>query len=123
MVGAMNTEKAFLAHSRKVVITFDNHGNLERSWELDENNTKISINPRYLASTKDGTVFVADWLSNHSGRVVVLREDGGILKTITGHPDKHRDGILFKPNIIKRTPAKNILVCDWKNNTLCLLNR
>lgn len=77
---------------------------MERTWKYDNDNRKIFTSPRLLSSASNGNIFVSDILSKElDGRIVILKEDGGILNTYTGHRDIHRDGTIFMPHAITQT--------------------
>lgn len=95
VVGARSDE-FYYEDGRHVVIMMNEEGEQERAWEYIKD-VQIFNNPRDITSTKRGNIFVVDWLSNKTGRIIVLERKGEVFATFRGHSNIHQKSILFNP--------------------------
>ncbi|CAC5358516.1 unnamed protein product [Mytilus coruscus] len=123
ITGAVTHGSAFTGTGRRVVIVMDEKGNHEKIYEHDRDNKPLFTFPRRITGTSNGNICVIDKLdTSHRGRVVFLGPAGNILHIYTGHPDINSNDSPFRPSGILTTSSDNIIVADFHNHTLHILN-
>ncbi|XP_052093363.1 uncharacterized protein LOC127729589 [Mytilus californianus] len=122
-VSAFNGKLVYPAVGRRVVTVMDGSGKHETIFEYDRQGRPIFSHVLSITRTKNGNIFVVNKLSaDHSGRVVILSEDGDVLNTFSGNSEVNTDEILFQPLRVFTTPSDNIIISNLTHSILYFLN-
>ena len=123
IVGTRSQGHPFPVQGRRVVIVMDIDGKYQAEWECDKHGKRLFCVPRPTASVSNGNIFIRDVLSSdNNGQVIVMSSTGYVLNNYMGHPDINNDISPFTPTGMTRTPSDNVIVCDFNNHALHVLN-
>ncbi|XP_063404780.1 uncharacterized protein LOC134688225 [Mytilus trossulus] len=113
----------FSATGRSFVVVMDQTGNCLATYEKDRNSKPLFTLALIVTTTSNGNICIVDRLNHDStGRVFVIGHKGNIKGIYSGHHDINTEDKPFKPQCVVATQSYYILVTDWKNNAIHILN-
>lgn len=121
LLGVREQGTAFPASNFSVrqVIIFDNDLKRRVTLENDTKGIKLFSYPARIKTDSKNVLYVADWMNEHHiGRIVAVDTNGRVKFTYNGNPDFQT----FVPHGIAITPSDNIILSDYRNNALHVLN-
>ncbi|VDI83812.1 Hypothetical predicted protein [Mytilus galloprovincialis] len=105
--------------SVRQVLIFDNGYKKKVTLETDTKGRKLFSYPARIKTDSKNVLYVADWTGeNNSGRLVAVDVNGRLKFTYNGNTDLNA----FSPHGIAITASDNIILSDWNNNALHILN-
>ncbi|VDI51645.1 P2X purinoceptor 4 [Mytilus galloprovincialis] len=125
VITARSPGKAFSAKGRSVVLVNQPGKRFVKFdlFEYERYPKPLFTLPVRVASTSNGNICVVDTLEKDlRGRVVVIGQAGKVKGIYSGHDDVNSKDKPFKPQDILATPSDNILVTDWENHLIHILN-
>lgn len=124
IIGAITPGPLFSNNNRGVVMVFDEEGKQTSVYEHDNHNKPLFTIPQKITSTSKGIICVIDYIALPSkSRLVFLGQKGNVIKIYNGHPDFISEIMPFSPMGIVTTPTDNIIVIDYLNEILYILNQ
>ncbi|XP_063412080.1 uncharacterized protein LOC134694903 [Mytilus trossulus] len=105
--------------SVRQVIIFDIYFKRKVTLETDTKGRKLFSYPARIKTDSKNVLYVADWIEeDNTGRIVAVDTNGRLKFTYNGNPDLKA----FSPHGIAITTSDNIILSDFKNNALHVLN-
>lgn len=108
--------------TRKIAI-FGRDNKLKLTVEFDKKGRKLfSYIWRITTDSKDNIYAIDSVTYDDDGRIVALSKSGNVTFIYAGYSDINSADNPFRPTDINVTPSNNILVADYDNHALHLLN-
>ncbi|XP_065937560.1 E3 ubiquitin-protein ligase TRIM71 isoform X3 [Magallana gigas] len=102
------------------VTRYNQSGQLTQTIQNNNTGQGLYSRPHYITENNNGDVVVSDYdYDNESGTVVVTERGGRHRFSYTGHPS----GSGLRPHGICTDALSHILVCDWRTNTVQMINK
>ncbi|XP_052766726.1 uncharacterized protein LOC128207696 [Mya arenaria] len=115
-------QRAAVFGSRRMVAKLSKHGEIVATIEKNEDQTNIFGYPFRVVVNINGDICVSDYGDGTRG-VTILRKDGTVKCFYKGPPLQHGNDQPFLPHGITCDHEGHILVSDWNNDCVHVLDR
>ncbi|VDI09579.1 Hypothetical predicted protein [Mytilus galloprovincialis] len=122
IVGVRETGEPFPVKGTRQVIVMDMNGRKEKVYHLDNDGQPIFTVPARIKSGNDNSMFVLDRLNaKFDGRILALNKTNRCKWVYNSHQRIYKKQT-FKPTDLVATKSDNIIVTDYVNHMIHILD-